>query len=181
MRAFLAPLSLVAALAGCALPQPEVGRAQCVALFEYYDYVVNAFQPDSYSASSDRYIQSPMVSRQAQRLMLAGCVTSTDDLNGLEQLGATLGYRAPIDSGATIPPTAVSVGVVTSLTDVTRATVFFRGLGYGTRAIGAEGLGTRFYIGPFVSEGAMAEAIATAERAGFIAPYPTKAFRFWPW
>ncbi len=182
MRAVLAPLALAAALAGCAsLPQPETGRAQCVALFEHYDYLSNAFQTDSYNATSDRYIQNSQVSRQAQRLRNAGCVTTTDDLNGLEQLGATLGFRAPVDSGATIPPTAVSVGVLTSLTDVTRATVFFRNLGYGTRAMGAESLGSRFYIGPFVSEGAMNEAIATAERAGFVAPYATDAFRFWPW
>ena len=178
-----APLALAAllALAGCDLPQPEVGRAQCIALFEHYDYLVKTNPPDQYSANSERYIQTPVIARQAQRLRLAGCLTSTDDLNGLEQYGASLGFRHPVESGATIQPTAVSVGVLTSMTDVTRATVFFRNLGYGTRAMGAEALGTRLYIGPFISEGAMAEAIATAERAGFIAPYPTDAYRFWPW
>ncbi len=180
MRAPLAALALLA-LAGCDLPQPEVGRARCVALFEHYDYLVRTNPADQYNGNSERYIQTPVIGRQAQRLRLAGCLTSTDDLNGLEQFGASLGFRQPVDSGAAIQPTAVSVGVLTSMTDVTRATVFFRNLGYGTRAMGAEALGTRLFLGPFVSEGAMTEAIATAERAGFIAPYPTTAYRFWPW
>ena len=139
------------------------------------------FRPYSRSGSSDRYIPQPNISQQAGRLRNLGCLTTTDDLDGLEQLGAKLGFRQPVDSGASIKPTAVHVGILTSMSDVTRATVFFRNLGYSTRTIGAEQLGRRFYIGPFVSEGAMSEAIATAEQAGFIAPYPSTYFRFWPW
>ncbi len=69
-------------------------------------------------------------------------------------------------------------GVVTGFTDEMRATVFFRGLGYNSRGIGAEGLGRRIYIGPFDNEAALEQAISVAREAGFISPYAAVNTRF---
>ncbi len=180
IRTLALGLAGCAALAACDVPlQAPPDSAQCTRLFEEYDYLVNTFPPDKYSASSDTYILYPALGKQNIRLISAGCVTNTDDLDGLEQLGAKLGFRKPVDSGAAIKPTAIHVGVLTSLTDVSRATVFFRNLGYKTRTIGAEGLGRRLYIGPVASEGAMRDAMDIARQAGFIAPYPSTIYRFW--
>lgn len=162
-------------------PAPEPGPARCVALFQQYDYVSKAFQNANYGMGEEHSNPSPNISRQVSRLRAADCITSTDDLMGMEAVGAKLGPRQVVNSGAAIPPTAVHVGVLTSLSDGARAAAFFSGLGYHNRTIGAEQLGRRMYIGPFVSEGALAEAIAAAEAAGFVAPYATQSFHFWPW
>ena len=58
---------------------------------------------------------------------------------------------------------------------VTRA---FRGLGYRSRGVGAEGLGRRLYLGPFTSQAALDQALALAREAGFIAPYAANYTRF---
>lgn len=171
-------LAALALLGGCATPSAPVSRAQtCEALFARYDY---------YSQLSPRRLTddgsialSGNVSRSVQQLISNGCLTLSSDLVGLEQRGAQLGFRKPVDSGAAIKPTAVQVGVLTSFSDVTRATVFFGNLGYQTRTIGADGLGRRLYIGPFVTQGAMDQAIETAREAGFVSPYPSTIFRFW--
>ena len=68
------------------------------------------------------------------------------------------------------------MGVITSIVDEQRVTAYFRGLGYRSRGIGADGLGRRIYIGPFVTEGALREAIDVARQAGFISPYPAALY-----
>lgn len=169
----------LALLIGCAAPaaQPPSRAETCVALYGQYDYYS---QMSPRRLTDDGTIALPgNLSRLTQQLISNGCLTMSDDLAGLEQLGARLGFRKPVDSGPAIRPTAVQVGVLTSFTDVTRATVFFGNLGYQTRTIGADGLGRRLYIGPLVSEGAMNQAMDTARQAGFISPYPSKIFRFW--
>ena len=68
----------------------------------------------------------------------------------------------------------VHLGIVTGISDEALVTRYFRGLGYRSRGIGAEGLGRRIYIGPFTTQGAADQALAVAREAGFIAPYVAK-------
>lgn len=170
-------------LTGCAIPpRPEPSWEACVNAFQLYDYYAQAFQSDSYSAALGRNVSNPNVSRQISVLRQRQCITMSDDLTGMEALGARLGPRQqPVESGTPIDPAAVHVGVLTSLSDVSRASAFFAALGYKTRSIGAEQLGRRLYIGPVTTQGGLDAAIATAQEAGFIAPYVSKTFRFWSW
>jgi hypothetical protein len=72
----------------------------------------------------------------------------------------------------------VHLGIVTGIGDEAFVTRHFRGLGYRSRGIGAEGLGRRIYIGPFTSQGALDQALTVAREAGFVAPYPARHTRF---
>ena len=45
------------------------------------------------------------------------------------------------------------------------------GVGLPVRSRGAPGLGRRIFIGPFDTEGGLAEGMEVARRAGFVAPY----------
>ena len=58
------------------------------------------------------------------------------------------------DGGPAIRPVPVHLGIVTGISDEALVTRYFRGLGYRSRGIGAEGLGRRIYIGPFTTQGA---------------------------
>jgi hypothetical protein len=75
-------------------------------------------------------------------------------------------------------PTAISAGIVTGFSEQFRASEFFRSLGYRTRSVGEPTLGRRILIGPFVTQGAVDQAIATAREAGFIAPHVAEHTRF---
>ena len=55
-----------------------------------------------------------------------------------------------------------------------QARQYFGGLGLRVRSIGAPGLGRRIYVGPFATEGGLAEATEIARRGGFVAPYPAR-------
>ena len=55
---------------------------------------------------------------------------------------------------------------------------FFRGLGYRSRGVGADGLGRRIYIGPFTSQGALDQALADRPRGRLHRPYPAKHTKF---
>jgi hypothetical protein len=173
-----ASMAALVLVSGCTLPPPEAPGPTCEALFQQYDYY-SQLAPVAQYRDEGSNITPGNLGRPTGQLISNGCLTTNSDLTGLEQLGAKLGFRQPTNSGTSIKPTALQVGVLTSITDVTRATVFFQNLGYQTRTIGAEGLGRRLYIGPFTSSGAMQEAVDTARSAGFIAPYPSKIFRFW--
>lgn len=107
-----------------------------------------------------------------------GCLTSGDDLGDLAALAARLSPYAIDNSGAAIRPTTVQIGIVTGISDEARVTAFVRALGYRSRGVGAEGLGRRLFIGPFTTESAVAQAIATAREAGFIAPVVAAHTRF---
>ena len=82
------------------------------------------------------------------------------------------------DSGPTIEPVPIHLGIVTGISDEALVTRFFRGLGYGSRGVGAEGLGRRIYIGPFTTQSAVDQALEVAREAGFIAPYVARFTRF---
>lgn len=177
-------MALLVSLAGCAgLPsRPPLGDPEnCRAQFQRYDQAVSLFgSVGNIARLDDRSTQPPAVSRAANALMTGGCLTSGNDLRGIEALQTELGLRTPVNSGAPIEPTAVHVGILTGgFVDAGRAVAFFQSQGYTTRTIGAEKLGRRLYIGPITSQGALDQAIALAARAGFSSAYPSDLFRFW--
>ncbi len=180
--ALVLTLALPPLLAACAQIPPAPPRgdpANCRALFESYDQAVKLF-PHYSLGPDDRSQQNATVSRAANRLIAAGCLTTGRDIGGIDALGMTLGPREPVDSGPAIPPTAVHVGILTGgFIDASRAVAFFSSQGYDTRTIGAEKLGRRLYIGPVRTEGGLDQAIALAAEAGFPSAYPSDLFSFW--
>ena len=62
--------------------------------------------------------------------------------------------------------------------DERAVTAFVRGLGYRSRGVGAETLGRRLFIGPFVTQGALDQALDVARQAGFVAPHVARRVRF---
>ena len=80
----------------------------------------------------------------------------------------------PSPPGAAIPPTTVHAGVVTNMGDDAAARAFFEAHGIRARSIGSGPLGRRIYIGPFATEGALADGMALARAAGFASPYPAR-------
>jgi hypothetical protein len=176
MRPVLAALALLAATGACAAsrgPDP----AACAALFARYDSAVRNFGTPGFD--EDFGVTPPAaISRLLTPLRMNGCLTSSEDLDGLEALAQRLAPFAIVDSGPAIRPTPVHLGILTSAFDEPRVTRFFRGLGYRSRGVGAEGLGRRIYIGPFSTHGALDQALALAREAGFIAPYAATHTRF---
>lgn len=159
--------------------QPSRGNPEtCLALFKSYDraartYRANAFGTDDAPATS----LPGDVSRPARMLIAEGCRTTSADLDGLPALAQRLTGHQIVDSGAPIPPTVIHLGIVTGIGDEREVTRFFRGLGYGSRGVGAPTLGRRLYIGTFTSQGALDDAMAIAREAGFIAPFATTRTR----
>lgn len=169
-------LALVTAAGACAAsraPDPTV----CASLYARYDSIVRNYGMSGFD--EDLTIPQP---REASRLLaplrMNDCLTSPEDLDGLEALAVRVAPYTIIDSGAPIRATPVHLGILTSAFDEPRVTRFFRGLGYRSRGIGAEGLGRRIYIGPFTTQGALDQALALAREAGFVAPYAATHTRF---
>jgi hypothetical protein len=166
-------------LAGCfALTLPTAVRAadpaRCLALFIDYDR-----RAISYPTTSFGEVTPPAaLSQPIQRLRSAGCLTTSADLDAMAPLAVRLSPFVIDRSGPAIPPVPVHLGVVTSISDEARATAFFRGLGYRSRGVGAEGLGRRLYVGPFATQSALDQALAVAREAGFIAPFPARRTKF---
>ena len=175
-------LALPGLLAACAaIPsQPPRGDpANCRALFAQYDQAVKLF-PHYSIGPDDRSQQNATVSRAANRLIAQGCLTTGDDIAGIDALQMRLGPRRPVESGPAIPSTAVQVGILTGgFSDTGRAVAFFSSQGYQTRTIGAERLGRRLYIGPIRTQGGLDQAMALAAEAGFSSAYPSDLFQFW--
>ncbi len=183
MRRAILAFALAVAASGCGAGiwgnPPSGDPATCLAIFERYDRAVWTYPPNTVgSEDNPAPILMPAVARQARLLNQNGCITQPSDLDGLPALAKELAGFRPTDSGAAIPPTALHLGIVPGIPDERRATVFFRGLGYRSRGIGAPTLGRRLYIGPFVSQGALDEAIGIARRAGFVAPFPAPHTQF---
>ena len=175
MRNAIAVLALLAATgAGAATRAPGT---TCDRLFARYDAAVRNFGTPGFDEDFGVTPPAP-ISRLLVPLRSNGCLTSSADLDGLEALAQRLAPFAIVAGGSTIRPTPVHVGIITSGFDEPRVTRFFRGLGYGSRGIGAEGLGRRIYIGPFTTEGALAQALALAREAGFVAPYAATHTKF---
>lgn len=174
--------SLQLVLGGCAagaMDQPSRGDADtCLALFEPYDRAARTYPANAFGNDDSPAPMVPAgVARPARLLIQEGCRTSTADLDGLPELAARLAGHQVTDSGAPIRPTVVHLGIVTGIEDERQVTRFFRGLGYGSRGVGAPTLGRRLYIGTFTTQGALDEAMAIAREAGFVAPMATTRTR----
>ena len=173
-----AVLLIVAVLAACVAgaaqaPDPEL----CGRLFWRYDTAARVYG-DTWFDERNAVVPSGPLSRPSQALRNNGCLTYSRDLDGLAALAQRLAPYRIENSGATIRAVPVHLGIVTSIYDEGRVTQFFRGLGYRSRGIGAETLGRRIYIGPFTTQGAVDQALATAREAGFIAPYVARYTKF---
>jgi len=169
-------VAILATMAACAGPTPP-DPATCASLFARYDAAVR-LHPVSRFDDHGGEVPPGAVSRQTVALRANGCLTSSADLDGLPALAARLQPFRIEDSGPTIQAMPVHLGIVTSISDEAFVTRYFRGFGYRSRGIGAEGLGRRIYIGPFTSQGALDQALAVAREAGFIAPYAARYTRF---
>jgi hypothetical protein len=173
-----AAILLFAALAACGVvPEQSRDPSRCVRLFGEFDSFESLSRPDldtrrGLSAADMRLQQLTNALRQN------GCLTMGRDLADLDALTAERAGFRPMDSGAAIRPVAVHVGVVTSMEDDARVRAFFEARGYRATSIGSSRLGRRVYVGPVVSEGALAELVEIARAAGFVAPYPARFFRF---
>jgi hypothetical protein len=174
MRATLRNHSILAAGAvGLALLLAAPALAAqpgCARLFATYDRAVHDF---SYSGWGERPL-APAISRAVQRLRQQGCVTGWDDVSLLPSLGVEIADSLQGEHGAPIRPTTLQVGIVEGIGLELDARRFFGELGYRVRSQGAPWLGRRIYLGPFTTEGGLAEAAAVAERSGFVAPYPRR-------
>jgi hypothetical protein len=169
-------LAALAGLAGCAAelpPQPE----RCEALFQRYDAAARLY-PADWDPDDGTILQPGQLARASQALIGNDCLTRSADLDGLPALYARLQPYRIEDGGPAIRAVPVHLGIVTGISDEALVTRYFRGLGYRSRGIGAEGLGRRIYIGPFTSQGAVDQALAVAREAGFIAPYVAEHTRF---
>lgn len=177
-------IALAVVLAGCSAPlvsdQPSRGDPEaCLATFLAYDRAVWLYPANRFGSDDTPAPMLPApVARPARLLVEQGCLTSSADLDGMPALATKLAGHRVVDSGPAIRPTALHLGIVTGIEDERQATRFFRGLGYRSRGVGAPTLGRRLYIGPFVSQGALDEAIAIAKEAGFIAPFPAPHTQF---
>jgi hypothetical protein len=141
----------------------------CVNRFHAYDVAVTTFSNTGWGEGP---IIASAISRAIQRLRQADCVTDWDDIARMPTVAAELRGQLAGEHGAPIKPTTLMAGVVTGYAGELQARQFFSEIGYRVRSQGAPFLGRRIYIGPFATEGGLAEATAVAVRAGFVAPYP---------
>jgi len=165
-------------LAGCTAEQIARAGAEpdCLTLFRNYDQAVQAFGNDDRDWGGDGlgWKVPTAVDRAGQRLRMNGCLTSNADLGASYLLVDDLRGTRIVESGAPVQPIYLHVGIVEGITGEVQARQFFGSLGLRVRSQGAPGLGRRIYVGPFATEGGLAEATAIAIRAGFVAPYPAR-------
>lgn len=181
MRSLLIAAGLAATLTGTAAASaasPSRDPAACLATFNAYDTAAWLYPNNHVNRGGASLLQNSALSLPMQRLRQQGCLTRSSDLDGMPALAAQLAPYRIIDSGPTIRGTAVHLGIVMSIYDEGRVTQFFRGLGYRSRGVGAVGLGRRLYIGPFATQGSLDQALETARKAGFIAPYAAQHTKF---
>lgn len=175
----IAGLAVVAALAACAAPvAPPPDPAVCAVAFARYDTAVR-LHPVTPMDEDGGLVPPGPLSRPVESLRRNRCVTRAEDLDGLPALAAGLApYTIAAGGSAIDPPVPVHLGIVAGIADEALVTRAFRGLGYRSRGVGAEGLGRRIYIGPFDNEAALEQALALGREAGFIAPYAATYTRF---
>ena len=176
------PALAVVALLAAACAAPAATRAPdpatCASDFARYDRAVRHYGSNASFDDDYGVIPPAALSRPIGALRRDGCLTFSADIDAMETLAPGLTSYVIVDSGPMIRATPVHLGIVTSIADEARATRFFRGLGYRSRGIGAEGLGRRLYIGPFTTQGALDQALQTARDVGFIAPYAARYTKF---
>jgi hypothetical protein len=179
VRRGLAAALLAAAVAGCAVPPQTADRAACVDLFRQYDLISRLRPLEVYDRRRDRYRIDPVLSRLGVLLIENDCQTRSRDLTGLDAVAAARAGAPVAEVGAPLGrDVVVHVGALTDEADAARAAAFFRSLGLRATSIGDRQLGRRVYVGPVRTEGGLAEVIAIATEAGFVAPYPSEFFRF---
>lgn len=176
LASLLGPVLL--ALAGCAAQPGEFAWVEpdCLILFRNYDQAVQTFGYTRRDYNGEITLLVPVaVDRAGSRLRANGCLTTDDDL-AASYLLSTDELRAALvgESGAAIAPISLHAGIVTGIASEVQARQFFGKLGIRVRSQGAPALGRRIYLGPFATEGGLAEAIELALRAGFVAPYPAR-------
>lgn len=176
MRAFWLAVPALAILSGC---QDVPGRdpimadptATCERRLQEYDRATLFFSNGGWGR---RQALSPEIQRTSQAARQAGCVTGVDVTDGLaSQLPGIRGTLRG-EQGAPIERTWLQVGVVGGISAEVQSRDFFSGLGFSVRSRGAPGLGRRIFIGPFATDGGLAEAIEVSRRVGFIAPFPRR-------
>lgn len=166
-------IALAAAVAATAAPAPAAAPGvdqTCVNRFRAYDRSITEFSNSGWGEGQPMMAAS--TSRAIQRLRQADCLTDWDDLAIMPTVQQELQGRLEGEHGAPIRATSLLVGVVQGYSGELQARQFFSALGYRVRSQGAPFLGRRIFIGPFATEGGLAEATAVALRAGFVAPYP---------
>jgi hypothetical protein len=157
-------------LANCGVSGTPQSRSEiCREAFQNFDAAVRSF-PNSRSGDLQ---PNSRVSRYGQQIFRNGCITRQPDLIGLDATAERLKPFRIEDSGAPTRATAVAAGIVDGFSSQAVVSSFFSSLGYRTRSVGASGVGRQILIGPFYSEGAIAQAIDVARQAGFISPYPS--------
>jgi hypothetical protein len=173
----LASLVLAAVASACTATSRAPDPAACAEAFARYDTAVRVYGTPRIDEDFGLTPPAPL-SRYIGALRSNGCLTFSDDLDAMDGLAARLAPYTIDTSGPAIRATPVHLGIVTGIGDEARVTHFFRGLGYRSRGIGAEGRGRRIYIGPFTTQGGLDQALAVAREAGFIAPYAATHTRF---
>lgn len=165
-RRLTAGLTAAVLLAGCS-PVPvgvePAGTRGCVVLFQEFD--ITEARVGSTDRRDGRIAPSELVAR-GERLRRAGCITRTADITLVD-----VAPGRPTDGGPPIRPTAVHVGVVTSMEDDARVRAFFEERGLRARSVGSAPLGRRIYVGPLGTQGAIDGVVSLAREAGFIGPY----------
>ncbi len=159
--------------ATCAAPSGGAAASAevCTRLFRHFDRDVLMF---SSPGQTEDLLLSRNAQGSAQRLMEVGCVTREGDLAPLDALARELRGTLTGETGAPIPRIWLHVGIVPGIATEVQVRGFFADVGLRARGIGAPTLGRRIYVGPFVTEGGLAEAAEVARRAGFVAPYPRR-------
>lgn len=166
MRAAMLSVAALVALAAC----DPVGVARqapdCVRLLQNYDRAEAAF---GNSGSRDRLVLPPAIEQTAQRARQGGCVTRIEQLALVHAFADAVELGGP--SGPPIQRVWLQAGVVAGVSSELQARELFGSVGLPVRSRGAPGLGRRIFIGPFDTEGGLAEGMEVARRAGFVAPY----------
>lgn len=170
MRSATLVALLALGLAGCAPGLAlRAAPADCERLFRDYD---TALRVSGGGFGRPDLVLPTRVSRAAQRVRVGGCLTDFgEDPRALAALQANLAAGVRGESGAPIRPVTLQLGIVPGIFSEFEARRFFGELGYRVRSRGAPGLGRRIGLGPFTTEGGLAEAAEAARRAGFPAPY----------
>ncbi len=168
-RSFLA---IAAVILGLVAVGPALAASpRCAAHFRDYDRAVLFFSNSGWSNNPN---PASAIDRSVQRLRQGDCLTGWDEIARVQLLGEELRGTLRGESGAPIKPTTLQVGIVLGINSEIQARQFFANLGYRVRSQGAPFVGRRIYIGPFTTEGGLAEAVEVALRAGFVVPYPRR-------